>query len=92
MSDELRVWCCEKGHVMGLVGRNGSGITQLLLYRHAIDLEAEEPIAPEVMAVIEGQTYDIRCDVCGAVRTWVQGEEPMKRFLEKVGKDRGEEK
>ena len=85
MSDKMRTWCCERGHVMGMVGRNGSGITQLWLYRHAIDLEAEEPIAPEVMAVIEGMTYDIRCDVCEAVRTWVPGEEAMRRLLERVG-------
>lgn len=92
MNDEMRAWRCENGHVMGLAGRSGAGITRLWLYRHAIDLETEEPLAPEVMAIIEGQVYDIYCDVCGAVRTWVQGEEPMKRLLESVGKNREEEK
>lgn len=86
MSDEMRVWTCENGHVMGMVGRNGSGITQLWIYRHAIDLEAEEPEAPEIMGIGEGFVFDIRCSKCGSTRTWVPGEEALKRLLERVGK------
>lgn len=80
--DEMRMWTCENGHVLGLVRRNGRGITQLLVYRQAVDMAAEEPDAPEVMSIAEGTVVDIRCSVCEAMRTWMAGEEAMKRLLE----------
>ncbi len=82
MMDEMRVWTCENGHVLGLVRRNGRGITQLLVYRQAVDMAAEEPQAPEVMSIAEGTVVDIRCSVCDAMRTWVTGEAAMVRLLE----------
>ena len=86
MSDEMRPWVCDNGHVLGRTSRNGSGITQLWIYRHAIDLEAEEPAAPDVMGIAQGHVFDIRCDVCGAVRTWVPGDEAMRKLLEAAGR------
>ena len=86
MSDEMRPWVDDNGHVLGMAGRNGSGITQLWIYRHAIDLTADEPAAPEVMGIAQGHVFDIRCDVCGAVRTWVPGDEAMRRLLEAAGR------
>ena len=80
--DEMRVWTCENGHVLGLVRRNGRGITQLMVYRQAVDMAAEEPEPPEVMALVEGTVFDIRCSACESVRTWMAGEEAMKRLLE----------
>lgn len=84
MSEKMREWVCENGHVMGLVGRNGSGVTQLWIYRQAIDLESDEPAAPEVMGIAQGHVFDIRCDVCEAVRTWVPGDEALRRLLERA--------
>jgi hypothetical protein len=82
--DEMKVWKCSQGHVLGLVRRNGSGVTQLMVYRQAVDMESEEPAAPEVMAVVEGTVFDIRCSVCEAVRTWVPGERALERLLERL--------
>lgn len=67
--DEMRMWTCENGHVLGLVRRNGRGITQLMVYRQAVDMAAEEPDPPEVMSIAEGTVVDIRCSVCEAMRT-----------------------
>lgn len=85
LMDEIRIWTCENGHVMGLAGRNGSGQTQLMVYRLALDMSVEEPDPPEVMAVVEGYVFDIRCSVCDAVRTWVPGEAALRRLLESRG-------
>lgn len=61
---------------MGIVVRNGNGVRQLLLYREAVNsqtgmsgLHKVEEI--DVMAVVEGRVVDVRCSVCGRVRTWV---------------------
>jgi hypothetical protein len=82
MEEMMRVWTCENGHVLGLVRRNGRGITQLMVYRHAVDMAAEEPDAPEVMSIAEGTVVDIRCSVCDAMRTWVTGEAALERLME----------
>ncbi len=79
--DEMRIWTCENGHVLGLVRRNGRGMTQLMVYRQAVDMAAEEPEAPEVMSIAEGTVVDIRCSVCEAMRTWVAGEAAIERLL-----------
>jgi hypothetical protein len=75
--DEVRMWRCGEGHVMGLVVRNGSHVHRLLLYRQAIEMEIPdcgmrvvEGALPEVMAVVEGTVLDVRCSVCGSIRTW----------------------
>ena len=91
--DEMRVWTCENGHVLGLVRRNGRGITQLMVYRQAVDMAAEEPVPPEVMSIAEGTVVDIRCSACDALRTWIQDEAMLERLMEDRRKteDRGRE-
>lgn len=78
-------WKCKKqaGHVLGFIERvhksqNGHKvhIERLSLLRHAIDLCAETPAEVDVVAVIEGFSPTVKCDVpgCGAERTWWPGE------------------
>ena len=91
--DELRRWRCKEGHTLGFVRRNGSGVRQLLLLREAMEeggegghvgppvQEAVEEDEVDVMAVVEGYVADVRCSICGRVRTWVPGEEALRRML-----------
>lgn len=72
---EVREWKCSQGHVLGLVKRNGRGIRQLMLYRHALGEQAEV----DVMAVVEGLVMDVRCDICECIRTWAPGPESITR-------------
>ena len=79
---EVKRWkCLGCEATLGLVQRNGSGVRQLILYRQAI-LDAGEEV--EVMAVVMGTVMDVRCSVCGRVRTWWEttyppGEEITRR-------------
>jgi len=82
---EARVWRCASGeHALGMVVRNGSGVRQLALYRNAIYMqEAGEDLEEvDVMAMVEGYAADVRCSICGRVRTWFPGEEAIRRLLE----------
>ena len=90
--NEAKPWKCENGHIMGQVVRNGSGIRQLLFYRQAVDLNAPaESFTPvEVMGMAEGLVLDLACSVCGCVRTWVPGEEAIRRLLKRYGGKVGE--
>jgi hypothetical protein len=83
-----KVWTCagNRRHVLGQVVRNGSGIRQVLLYRNAVDLDADEPAEVDVITTLEGTAHDVRCSICGAIRTWVPGEEAIRKLLEGMGK------
>ena len=85
MKGESRPWKCPSGrHILGQVVRNGSGIRQLHLYRGAVDLGAEEQLVEQdIIAIVEGYVSDVRCDLCGRVRTWVPGEEALRQLVER---------
>lgn len=84
MDDYPKAWRCQAGHNMGMVMRDGGGVRRLVLYRHAVDDERLVTQEVEVMGVVEGYVADIRCSVCGKIRTWVPGEEAIRRLLERT--------
>jgi len=47
------------------------------------ELEAEV----DVMAVVEGWVADVRCSICGEMRTWVPGQEAMERLLKNYARE-----
>jgi hypothetical protein len=92
MDESLKRWRCGDGHTLGFVRRNGSGVRQLMLLREAIGEEPAKAASPEggtevdVMAVVEGYVADVRCSICGAVRTWVPGEEALRKMMESAAR------
>lgn len=82
-------WVCPDGHILGQTVRievNNNGrkryVTQLNLYRHAIDMEAETPESVDVVAVLEGTVPVVECDICHKTRPWFIGEETIEHLLE----------
>lgn len=74
---------------MGLVSRNGSGIRQLLLFRQAVAYEeAEQPGEVDVIATVEGYVADVRCSLCGQIRTWVPGPEAIAHLIEQAAQQK----
>ena len=41
----------------------------------------------DVIAVVEGHVMDVRCSICGRMRTWVPGEEALRRLMERAGRE-----
>ena len=78
-----KIWHCPGGHTLGLVVRNGSGVRTLLLYRQALD-PAQASGEVDVMAIVEGYAADVRCSVCGSVRTWIPGAEAMQQIIDRA--------
>ena len=88
----LKVWKCEKGHVLGLVRRDRNKtkeqrefwVSRLMLFRQALD-ETEDVERGDVIALIEGTTLDVKCSVpgCGCARTWWTGEDALERLIER---------
>lgn len=90
MSDDaMKPWRCRNGHHMGQVIRNGSGVRVLLLYRVA--LNPDHPSAKlgdvDIIAIIEGYTTDVRCSICGSIRSWIPGQEALQALLDRARKE-----
>ena len=83
-------WLCKSGHVLGTVQWNGNKTAYLLLYRHAIDLKAENPESVEVIGPVLGQ-MPVRCDLCDDVRTWKMNPKTLAEFLRNLNKSGREE-
>ena len=91
--DGMKRWKCPNGHVLGvtqekLVEQNGRKffVDRMILFRQALDPQAEIPEDVDVIAALEGTTLDVRCSVpgCGGVRTWYMGEAALERLIEKI--------
>jgi hypothetical protein len=78
-------WRCPTGHVLGQVQRSGSKVQRMLLYRVAISDQQESGVDEvEVMAVLEGLVMDVRCSICGGIRTWRPGAEKTKPQITQI--------
>ena len=79
---DTKQWLCKNNHVLGVISWNGSGIPQLMVYRHAVDLTAERPEEVDVIGSVQGR-IPVRCDVhdCNSVRLWEVSVEVMKELL-----------
>ena len=69
MADMKAFLCRDKKHRLGMIGWNGDGIPQLMLYRHAVNLDAEHPAEVDVIGPLEGR-MPVRCDLCDEVKLW----------------------
>jgi hypothetical protein len=76
----LQVWKCKNGHGLGIVRQTGNKAAQLMLYRNAIDVESQNPVEVDVIAVIES-AVDIRCGICGEMRTWAPNQAAFERLM-----------
>jgi hypothetical protein len=76
----LQVWKCKNGHGLGIVQQAGNKSAQLMLYRNAIDMEVQSPAQVDVIAVIES-AVDIRCGICGEMRTWAPNQAAFERLM-----------
>lgn len=84
MADEITSWKCKNGHILGQARKTGRGVHQLILYRQAVDFDAESPVEVDVIAVIRGQGMDIRCSICEDKRTWAAEKGPPVGVMPEV--------
>ena len=61
---------CAQAHIIGQMRVNGSGGEALELFRQAVDYAADLPEQVDVIAVIVGTAYGIRCSICGEAVEW----------------------
>lgn len=66
----LKQWYCKNKHALGMIRLNGERTPQLMLYRHAVDLTAEQPAEVDLMIGPLVGRMPVRCDICGDVSLW----------------------
>jgi hypothetical protein len=66
---DLKQWQCKNKHALGMIRLNGNQTPQLMLYRHAVDLTADQPAEVDVVGPLVGK-MPVRCDICGDVLPW----------------------
>src|SRR5215211_6645440 len=67
---DLKQWQCKNRHALGMIRLNGDGNAQLMLYRHAVDMTAEQPAEVDLMIGPLVGRMPVRCDLCDDVRVW----------------------
>lgn len=67
---DLKQWHCRNNHALGVIRLNGDQVPQLMLYRHAVDLKAEQPAEVDMMIGPLVGRMPVRCDICDDVRLW----------------------
>lgn len=82
--------CKDKKHRLGMVCWNGDGIPQLMLYRHAVDLDAEHPAEVDVIGTLQGQ-MSVRCNLCDQVKPWKVSIEVLLAMADQLGHEKMEE-
>lgn len=67
---DLKQWHCKNNHALGMIRLNGNQTPQLMLYRHAVDLNAEQPAEVDLMIGPLVGRMPVRCDICDDVSVW----------------------
>jgi len=83
-------WLCKNGHVLGAIQWNGNNLPFLMLYRHAIDLGANDPEAVDVVGPLMGQ-MPVKCDICDDVQLWKLSPKALAQFMKNMNKGEREE-
>lgn len=84
---DLKQWHCKNKHALGMIRLNGGGIPQLMLYRHAVDLSAEEPAEVDLMIGPLVGRMPVRCDICDDVRVWEITVDALAELIKGLGLD-----
>ena len=85
---ELKQWHCKNKHTLGMIRLNGNGIPQLMLYRHAVDPNAEQPAEVDLMIGPLVGRIPVRCDICDDVSLWDVSVDALAELIMGLKQDR----
>lgn len=69
MTNKMKPWTCNAGHILGYIRWNGDGLPQLMLLREPLDMAAEHPDLVDLLGPLDGQ-MPVRCKICDDIRFW----------------------
>jgi len=90
MADMKPFLCKNKKDRLGMIAWNGDGVPQLILYRHAVNLEAEHPAEVDVIGPLEGR-MPVRCDLCDEVKLWEVSVEVLLAMVDRLDQQRADQ-
>ncbi len=86
---DLKPWRCRNGHTLGIVKRTAGNVRQLMFFRQAIGEQTAltEMAEVDVACMFEGYVADVRCSVCGAIQSWIPGQEALRHMLRELKRE-----
>ena len=88
---DLKQWHCKNKHTLGMIRLNGSGIPQLMLYRHAVDPDADQPAEVDLMIGPLVGRIPVRCDICDEVSLWDVSVDALAELIRGLRKEQWEQ-
>ena len=98
----MKHWLCGNGHIMGVIERVQTGVRmadestlryftkRLLIFRVAVDLNAEVPAEIEVVGALDGRMLSMvwKCSIpgCGCMKEWHPDEDALDWLKQRYGK------
>jgi len=73
-------WRCKNNHILGMIRWNGNDVPQLMLFRHALDMDSEHPADVDVIGPLVGQVQ-VRCELCDEVKPWGIGVDALADLI-----------
>jgi len=83
-------WRCRNDHILGVIRRNGNGVAQLMLLRHAIDMDSENPEIVDVIGPLMGNV-PVRCEICDDVKIWDVGLNTLAELIRQLSREEKEQ-
>lgn len=88
---DLKQWQCRQGHALGMIRLNGNQTPQLMLYRHAVDMTAEQPAEVDLMIGPLVGRMPVRCDICDDVSVWDVSVDALAELIRSLSREKKEQ-
>jgi hypothetical protein len=85
---DLKQWHCKNNHALGMIRLNGNRTPELMLYRHAVDLNAEQPAEVDLMIGPLVGRIPVRCDICDEVSLWDVSVDALAELIKGLRQER----
>ena len=69
MSENMKPWKCNRGHILGFVRLTNHHLPQLMVLREALDMDDVNPHEVDSLGALDGR-MPIKCSICEDVRLW----------------------
>lgn len=88
---DLKQWQCKNKHTLGMIRLNGNRSPQLMLYRHAVDPDSEQPAEVDLIIGPLVGRIPVRCDICDDVIVWDVSVDALAELIRGMRKEQLEQ-
>ena len=83
-------WRCKNDHILGMIRWNGNQVPQLMLFRHALDMNSDHPADVDVIGPLVGR-IPVRCELCDEVSLWEASVDALAEIIRGLSHEQKEQ-